>query len=344
MRSYKCLSQQQFKYGDFTLVPIRDEDKYEIMKWRNEQIDILRQKTMLTVREQELYFKDVIPRLFDLTTPDQLLFSVLERNVLVGYGGLVHIDWESRNGEISFLTSTERSSDERHFFRDWTAYLTMLKDMVSKNLNFVKIYTYAYNIRPWLFRVLEENGFREEACLKDHVSIRKHLHNVRIHSFFLRQVTFRPAVEGDAKIYFEWVNEDSVRQNSLNQKKIEWQEHLSWFTDKIKSAGCTMLIAFQKGESVGQIRFEEVRVGVHQVGISIDPKFRGMGLGAEIISGGIRILAVSNPTVKKILAKIKPSNFASKLSFLRAGFHQDQNNDDDSVELYSFEIEDTKAI
>lgn len=38
MRTYKCLNQQVFESGDYKLVPIRHEDRYSIMQWRNEQI------------------------------------------------------------------------------------------------------------------------------------------------------------------------------------------------------------------------------------------------------------------------------------------------------------------
>ena len=57
MRQYKCLHINQFTEGNYTLVPIRDEDKYDILKWRNEQIDILRQQTPLTKEHQILILK-----------------------------------------------------------------------------------------------------------------------------------------------------------------------------------------------------------------------------------------------------------------------------------------------
>jgi hypothetical protein len=104
MRNYRCLTQQEFAKGELKLVPIRDEDKYSIMKWRNEQIAILRQKSPLTKENQEKYFKEVVEKLFETDQPSQLLFSFLEKGNLIGYGGLVHIDWENKNAEISFLT------------------------------------------------------------------------------------------------------------------------------------------------------------------------------------------------------------------------------------------------
>ena len=44
MRSYKCLSKSEYSFEQYKLVTIRDEDKYLILQWRNEQIINLRQK------------------------------------------------------------------------------------------------------------------------------------------------------------------------------------------------------------------------------------------------------------------------------------------------------------
>ena len=47
-KQYLCLNNQTFRSGDFSIVPIRHEDKYKIMKWRNDQIFHLRQTKRLT--------------------------------------------------------------------------------------------------------------------------------------------------------------------------------------------------------------------------------------------------------------------------------------------------------
>ena len=183
-RRYKTLSQQEFIDGNYKLIPVRDVDKYAIMQWRNEQIDILRQKEPLTKEKQELYFRNVVDKLFEEEKPNQLLFSFLENDLLIGYGGLVHIDWESRNGEISFVTKTERNYNKQQFINDWKEYLKILKIVAGINLNFKKIYTYAYDIRPHLFYALNESGFIEEARLKNHILIKDKFYDVLIHSRF----------------------------------------------------------------------------------------------------------------------------------------------------------------
>ena len=77
MREYKCLSKQSYSIYEYQIVPIRNEDKYDIMQWRNEQIYHLRQSKPLDKESQNHYFNNVIARLFEKESPDQILFSYL---------------------------------------------------------------------------------------------------------------------------------------------------------------------------------------------------------------------------------------------------------------------------
>ena len=100
---YKALNKQVYKSGNYTITPLRFEDRLDIMKWRNEQIYHLRQNKPLTEIDQDNYFKNVIQILFNQNLPDQILFSFLKNDVCIGYGGLVHINWTDKNAEISFI-------------------------------------------------------------------------------------------------------------------------------------------------------------------------------------------------------------------------------------------------
>ena len=58
MKIYKILNNQIFKNGIYSIVPIRFEDRIDIMNWRNEQILHLRQKEPLTEKNSDrLLFK-----------------------------------------------------------------------------------------------------------------------------------------------------------------------------------------------------------------------------------------------------------------------------------------------
>ena len=71
----------------------------------------LRQDKPLTEEDQEAYFLNVVAKLFEQERPNQLLFSFLDGDKCIGYGGLVHINWIDKNAEISFImnTSLEKS-------------------------------------------------------------------------------------------------------------------------------------------------------------------------------------------------------------------------------------------
>jgi len=185
MSKYICLQHQEQYLGDYSIVPLRYEDRFSIMKWRNEQIYHLRQARPLTEDDQQWYFDNVVAKLYDNPKPDQILFSYLEKGVCIGYGGLVHINWIDRNGEISFIMDTQLESE--HFAEHWSNYLTMLKAVAFDDLGLHKIYTYAFDLRPHLYTMLEANGFQREATLKEHCFFNGEYKDVVIHSIWNRK-------------------------------------------------------------------------------------------------------------------------------------------------------------
>lgn len=179
MRKYKCLINNTFEANGFHIEPLRDEDKYAILEIRNQQIYHLRQAEPLTKEKQENYFSTVVASLFEQEKPNQLLFSFFENNEFIGYGGLVHINWIDKNAEISFVMKTEFEKD--YFSKFWSNYLNLLEQLAFNELNFHKIYTYAFDLRPNLYSVLENNGFIKEACLKEHCFFNDKFIDVVIH-------------------------------------------------------------------------------------------------------------------------------------------------------------------
>ncbi len=165
MLEYKCLNKQEFQIDEYKIVPIRFEDRYNIMKWRNEQMYHLRQSKILTIEDQDFYFENIVKKLPEQENPNQILFSFLEHNICIGYGGLVHLNWEKKTGEISFLISTEL---ERNFFEKfWLLFLQMIELVAFKILKFNKIYTYAYDLRPKLYICLEKANYELERIIEE---------------------------------------------------------------------------------------------------------------------------------------------------------------------------------
>ena len=179
MREYKCLSKQTYLINEYQIVPIRDEDRYDIMQWRNEQIYHLRQSRPLDKENQDNYFNTVITKLFEKEHPDQILFSYLENGKCIGYGGLVHINWLDKNAELSFIMKT---TEEIQFDFHWSNFLALIEQVAYNELDLHKIFTYAFDLRPHLYNVLEKNGFKKEATLKEHCFFDNTFIDVLIHS------------------------------------------------------------------------------------------------------------------------------------------------------------------
>lgn len=177
---YKCLKTNILNKDGYKIVPIRSEDRYEIMKWRNEQIYHLRQDKPLTKALQDNYFDNVIPKLFHQDKPNQLLFSFLHNGICIGYGGLVHINWVDKNAEISFIMNTEL--EEKEFEFNWTKYLQLIEHIAFKQLELLKIYVYAFDLRPHLYTTLINNNYFLDARLKNHCIYNGALTDIVIHS------------------------------------------------------------------------------------------------------------------------------------------------------------------
>jgi RimJ/RimL family protein N-acetyltransferase len=319
MRAYKCLKQQVFEKDNYKIVPIRDEDKYEIMRWRNEQIYHLRQKKPLTKEKQERYFENVVSKLFDEEQPTQILFSYLENNICIGYGGLVHINWIDKNAEISFIIETKLERD--YFYNHWKKYLKLIEQVAFGDLDLHKIFTYAFDLRLNLYEVLESSDYFLEARLKEHSFFEGKFIDVIIHSKLNNIINLRRAKPDDVDIYYNWVNDGEVREQSYNSSHVIYENHVIWFNNKIFDKNCLMLIGESHGIPIGQVRFENNdETSTSIIGVSIGEKFRGKSISSRLLQQASEYF-LEIFTEFTIEAYIKESNQKSIKSFIKAGFN-----------------------
>ena len=179
---YKALNKQVYKSGNQKITPLRYEDRLDIMKWRNDQIYHLRQSKILTKDDQIKYFKNIVDELFVVDNPSQLLFSFLHNGNCIGYGGLVHIDWKKQNAEISFILDTDL---EIFFFKKyWKKFLSLIEQVAFNDLNFKKIFVYAYDVRKHLYPILIENNYTLTERKKNDYSFNNKILDAYIYSKF----------------------------------------------------------------------------------------------------------------------------------------------------------------
>ena len=165
-RAYAHFPNIERTSGNFRLRPLRWEDREPIRRWRNEQIDVLRQTTPLSAEDQAAYYRTVLAPQFEEREPRQVLWALEEYGNLIGYGGLVHIAWSDARAEVSFLTDTRRVSELLP--SDWAAYLHLLIPIARDSLQLRKLTTETFATRSEMFPVLEANGFVREGVLRDH--------------------------------------------------------------------------------------------------------------------------------------------------------------------------------
>lgn len=318
--AYKILSKAVFESGGFKLIPIRYEDRIKIMKWRNEQIYHLRQTKPLTIADQNVYFENVVSKLFAQEKPDQLLFSFLHKEELVGYGGLVHINWIDRNAEISFVMNT--NLEKEYFEEYWVAYLKLIENVAFGQLHFHKIFTYAFDLRLYLYIALEKAGFTKEAVLKEHCLFEGGYKDVIIHSRIniANLLKVRKAEEKDLMLYFEWANDPVVRQNAIHTEQISLNNHINWFKQKLVNKNCRLYLFFVRDNPVAQVRLD--KVGKEWViSYSIAHKYRGLKLGILIIRKVIELHPLD-----MFFALVKVGNIASEKVFENLNFRKGDDN------------------
>ena len=180
---FKCFSDKAFIKNDYELVPFRRIDLMKIRKWRNRQMEVLRQKKKISKSDQKNYFKAFIKPTFKQSNPIQLLFSFLLNRKCIGYGGLVHINWEDQRGEVSFLIDNERAINKEMYKQDFINFLDLLKIIAFKELRFNRIFTETFDIRDFHISILEEAGFKLEGRMKEHVFINGSFVDSLIHSY-----------------------------------------------------------------------------------------------------------------------------------------------------------------
>lgn len=169
--TYRALPHPDYRWDDYRLVPIRLDDREPIRAWRNAQLQVLRQAAPISTADQDGYFLRVVLPLFTQEQPGQLLFSLLHREELIAYGGLVHIAWPDRRAEVSFLADPVRSADPATYRADFRAHLRLLGQVAFADLKFARLFTETYDLRPAHVAILEEAGFQFEGRLRQHVQV-----------------------------------------------------------------------------------------------------------------------------------------------------------------------------
>ena len=171
MTKWNCLTNQTFANDHYAISPITPLDIESIRRWRNAQLEVLRQKEPITESGQISYFNQHIWPTMPLAEPPNILMGLRRNDRLIGYGGLVHIAWEHRRAELSFLLDDRRASNEAGYTEDFLGFLSLIRKLAFDDLKLHRLFTETYALRTHHITVLESFGLRLEGVMRDHVRI-----------------------------------------------------------------------------------------------------------------------------------------------------------------------------
>lgn len=180
-RKYKIINNYEICFKTLSAYAVQTKDIEEIRKWRNSQINILRQNNFISKEEQLKYYEENIWTELNKNNPKIILLSIYQEELFVAYGGLVNISWKDKRAEVSFVASTEIANNETKYTKLFSEYLSLIKYLGFKKLNLNRLFTETYDIRAKHVLTLEESGFNKEGTMKSHILINGEYKNSLLH-------------------------------------------------------------------------------------------------------------------------------------------------------------------
>lgn len=184
-RRYQCLPKPVIREGRYALTTVQDEHIQSIRRWRNAQIDVLRQRAPISPDDQHRYFENYIWPTLNQIEPKNILLSFLEDEKLIGYGGLVHIAWGDRRAEVSFLLPPQISENLAEHQRYFSYYLILIKRLAFDHLGLRRLTMETFAFRTNHIKLIEANGFQFEGCLRQHVCLKGAYCDSMIHGLLI---------------------------------------------------------------------------------------------------------------------------------------------------------------
>mgnify|MGYP001339852019 CR=1 FL=1 len=133
-------------------------------------------------------------------------------------------------------------------------------------------------------------------------------------------IKIRNAKKSDSKDIFEWRNDELTRQMSHTSKIIEWENHVTWYSNSLDLENCILLICEDyDNEKIAVTRFD-ISESSAIISINLNPIWRGKNLAKLCLIKSIEFFSREYSEINSLIAEIKEDNFASQKTFLGIGF------------------------
>jgi RimJ/RimL family protein N-acetyltransferase len=133
-------------------------------------------------------------------------------------------------------------------------------------------------------------------------------------------IAIRAAAPEDVDNIYSLSNDPEIRGLSYRQDHIAYEDHVQWFSEKLKDDACVFLVVWDGPEFIGQVRFQRAENGA-KISISIMKKYRNLGVGKIVMDLAVGYL-LSHSAIHTIRALVKKSNSASMRFFEKCGYYR----------------------
>lgn len=181
-RRYLVLAKPNYTLNDLEFRPISPCDIQKIRIWRNCQIEVLRQAEKVSWFAQRRYFARNVFNQFMNPEPDQILLGIIYQGVLLGYGGLVHINWIESHGEVSFLLNPLISENSDRYEEVFLSFLEVIAYIAFDELGFDRIMTETYGFRIKHIQILERFGMKRNGVFCNRAVLNNQYFDSILHS------------------------------------------------------------------------------------------------------------------------------------------------------------------
>lgn len=131
-----------------------------------------------------------------------------------------------------------------------------------------------------------------------------------------------PAREDQAKLVYEWANEEETRRQSFSTEKIPWETHAKWYADSLTGEKRKLYICYHGEDAVGLFRIDFVKENGAEISYSIAKPYRHRGYGLEMLRTGERFLQKAFPGLDTLYARVKAENEPSCRIFEKLGYEK----------------------
>lgn len=133
----------------------------------------------------------------------------------------------------------------------------------------------------------------------------------------------RPVRPADCSRVWRWRNDPVTCRMERSQDPVPWPVFDDWLCQMMADPWRCLLIAEREERPIAfsHIRMDRLN-GTAEIGINIDPDFRGRRLATPLIMAFSRF-AWARLAFRLIEARVKSINIPSRRAFDRAGFAQD---------------------